>query len=137
MYLGSPAQTGGAENIQAYFVVVEGFFLSLVVLLHEVVDSPLEALLRAQLAVAFRDGGAVAVRAGNEDDIFIAQPVAQESRINVRKHEHSADVTEMQLLVAVGHAAGDYRTLREFRAWYFVLYEFLFLFAHCLVFPFV
>ena len=67
MYLGCSSKSGSSEYIQAYHVVVEGLFLSLVVFLNKVVDSSLEALLGDQLAVALRDRGAVAVRAGYEN----------------------------------------------------------------------
>ena len=137
MYFGSSAKTGGAEYIKAYLVVVEGLFLSLVVFFNEIVDSALEALLSAQFAVALCDRGAVAVGAGNENHVLVAQPVTEKPCIHVRKNEHAAYMAEMQLLVAIGHAAGYYRALREFRARYFVFYEFLFLFAHCSMFPFV
>ena len=134
MYLGCSSKSGSAEYIQAYHVVVEGLFLSFVVFLNKVVDSSLEALLGDQLAVALRDRGAVAVRAGYENYIFVAQPVAQESCVYVGKYEHAADVPEVQLLISVGHSSGDYSALGELRTGCLVLYKFLFLFAHCVSF---
>ena len=60
--------------------------------------------LVAELAVALHDGRAVAIRAGNEEDVLGADAVAQEAREEISGNKDAADVPEVQVLVAVGHA---------------------------------
>ena len=81
--------------------------LAVVVLADVIGDVLVVAIRLAALAEALHDGGAVAVRARDEDHVLAAQAVAQEAGVEVRRHEHAADVAKVQALVAVGHACGD------------------------------
>ncbi len=76
-------------------------------------DGSLVALFGNLLAVALHDGGAVAVGARDEDDILGADAVAQEAGKEVGGDKDAADVAKVQVLVAVGHAAGDDGALGE------------------------
>ena len=81
--------------------------LAIVVLAHVVRDMLFVAVCLATLAEALHDGGAVAVRAGDEDDVLSAQAVAQEAGIEIRGDKDAAHVAKVKALVAVGHAGGD------------------------------
>ena len=109
-------QPGALEEVEADLVGVERRLLRVVVGPHVVGDSALVALLLDLLAVALHDGGAVAVRARDEDDVLAADAVAQETGKEVGGHEDAADVAEVQVLVSVRHAAGDDGARREARA---------------------
>ena len=65
---------------------------------------------------ALSDRRAVAVGAGNKNHILAADAVAQKARVGVGKNQHTADMAEMQLLIAVGHTARDDCALRKYRA---------------------
>ena len=65
------------------------------------------ALVLDLLAIALHDGGAVAVGAGDEDHVLLADAVAEEPGKEVGGDEDAADVAEVEVLVAVGHAARD------------------------------
>ena len=79
----------------------------------DVVEDRALVPLLADLAVALHDRRAVAVRAGDEDDVVRADAVAQEARGEVRGDEHAGDVAEVEVLVAVGHAGGHDGARRE------------------------
>ena len=100
-------QARAREEVERDLEGLEGFELELVVFAHVVDDSARVAFVRDLLAVAFHDGGAIAVGAGDEDDVLFADAVAQEAREEVRGDENAAHVAKMQGFVAIGHAAGD------------------------------
>ena len=108
-------EAAAGVQVERDLVGVEGALLRVVVLA-DVVDDGAPVACLATLAVALHDGGAVAVRARDEHDVLAADAVAQEAREEVGGHEDSSDVAEVQVLVAVGHAAGDDRALGERRA---------------------
>ena len=101
------------EDVQRDVVGLERLLLVLVVRLHVVDDCALVAFLGDLLAVALHDGRAVAVGARHEHDVGGADAVAQEARVEVGGHEDARDVAEVQVLVAIGHAAGHDGAFRE------------------------
>ena len=104
------------RKVRAYFVSFEGSFLIFVICLNEVTDSSLVAFFFDKLAVAFCDRRAVAVCAADEDNVVLAYSVTKKSCINISENENSADVSEVELLVAVRHTACDNRSFRKGRS---------------------
>ena len=99
-------KAGAGVEVERDAVGVEGRLLGVVVGTDVVGDGAVVALGLDLLAVALHDGGAVAVGAGDEDDVLLADAVAQEAGEEVGRHEDATDVAEVEVLVAVGHAAG-------------------------------
>ena len=83
MYLCRSSETGCTEDIKAYIVILQGLFLRIVIFLYKIGDSPLISAF-AEFSVCFGDRGAVAVGAGYEYDIILADPVTQKARIHRR-----------------------------------------------------
>ena len=100
-------EAGALEDVEADLVGVEGGLLGVVVGADVVGDRAGVALVLDLLAVTLHDGGAVAVGAGDEDHVLLADAVAEEPGKEVGGDEDAADVAEVEVLVAVGHAARD------------------------------
>ena len=100
-------KAGALEDVEADLVGVEGGLLGVVVGADVVGDRAGVALVLDLLAVTLHDGGAVAVGAGDEDHVLLADAVAEEPGKEVGGDEDAADVAEVEVLVAVGHAARD------------------------------
>ena len=115
MDLAVPADAGRRKQAQADLVVGEGLLLAGMILLDHLFDGAGELALGGHLAVLFDDGRTVAVGSGNEDDVVLADAVAQEAGEGVSLNEYPADVAEVKVLVAVRHAACDNRALGELR----------------------
>ena len=100
-------EAGALEDVEADLVGVEGGLLGVVVGADVVGDRAGVALVLDLFAIALHDGGAVAVGAGYEDHVLLADAVAEEPGKEVGGYEDAADVAEVEVLVAVGHAARD------------------------------
>ncbi len=125
VYLLGASESGGCEEVGRDAVVVESFLLFVVVALNEVLERALEFAVLDLNAPALSDRGAVAVGTADEDDVFLAYAVTHEAGVCIRENEHTSHMTEVELLVAVGHTAGDNGSFREYRTryleWTFVL----------------
>lgn len=107
-------QSGSGKDIEADTIGVERLFLPGVVGGEIVPDGTVKAV-PLQVLIADFDRGAVAVGAGDEQHLLRADPVAQEPGIDVCVDKYPADVPEMQVLVSIGHPAGDNGALRKYR----------------------
>ena len=101
-------QARAGVEVQADAVGVERGLLQVVVAADVVDDRAGVALGLNLFAVALHDGGAVAVGARDKDYVLRPDAVAQEARGEVGGHKDAADVAEVQVFVAVGHAARDH-----------------------------
>ena len=116
MYLCRLIQCGRTEQVEAYIIISERFFLALVILPYKILNSTVKLSAFLQLPVAFCYRRAVAVCTRYENYVILTDTVTQESCVCIRKYEHTADMTEMKLFITVRHTACDYRSFREGRS---------------------
>jgi len=90
-----------------------------VVSLNELFKSAVKFAVLYLYSPALSDRRAVAVCTANEYNVFLADSVTHKTSESISENEHSADVTEVKLLVAVGHTACDNRSFWENRTGYF------------------
>ena len=127
--LGSSAKSGCTEQVQADVIVVQGLLLRLVICGDKILDAAGEAFLCAFAAVAFCDRGAIAVRAGYEDHVVLADPIPKKPGVYICKYEYAANVSKVQRFISIGHATGDHSPLGKLRAG-FRLFMKVFFLAH-------
>ena len=107
------AESRSCKKVRGNSVSIECSLLLIVVSLDELFKCSVKFAVLHLDSPALGDRRTVAVCSADEYNVFLADPVTHEARESVRKHEHSANVTEVELLVAVGHTASDNCSFRE------------------------
>lgn len=132
--LGSPTGAGSREEVDIDVIGIEDLFLPLMVLGDEIVDVPFEGAGVSQLFVGFDDGRSEPIGAGYENDVIAPYSIPKKPGEDICINEHTANMAEVELLIAVRHPGGNDGPLGKGWTVVRVWYDWIFLCCHMIFF---